>query len=84
VAKRDNRLSFFNRLKQSGKEWWKDHCEQFPRVSLAARKWLSIYSTSTPSERVFSICLIVNSVKGSGMNDDVISAQVFIYNNFDR
>lgn len=36
--------------------WWKDKRNQYPRVSLAARKWLCVCSISTPSERVFSIC----------------------------
>lgn len=33
--------------------WWKEKRDNYPRVSLAARKWLSVCSTSTPSERVF-------------------------------
>ena len=45
--------------------WWRDKRKQYPWVSFAARKWLSVYSTSTPSERVVSICGIVNSAKRS-------------------
>jgi hAT family C-terminal dimerisation region len=41
---------------------WRDiGRKKFPNVALAARKWLSVTATSTPSERVFSICGIVNT-----------------------
>jgi len=63
--------------------WWRDKRKQYPRVSFAARKWLSVCSTSTPSKRVFSICGIVNSAKRSRMNGNAIAAQVFLYNNLD-
>jgi hypothetical protein len=36
--------------------WWRGMKDRFPRVARAARKWLSVTATSTPSERVFSIC----------------------------
>ena len=48
--------------------WWRDKWKEYPRVSFAARKWLSVCSTSTPSERVFSICGIFSSAKCSRMN----------------
>jgi hAT family C-terminal dimerisation region len=41
--------------------WWKERKDRFPKVALAARKWLSVCSTSTPSERVFSICGVVDT-----------------------
>jgi len=43
--------------------WWKDERNQYPRVSLASWKWLSVCTTLAPSVRVFSICGIVNSAK---------------------
>lgn len=35
-------------------QWWKMHVTNYPRLSVLARKCLSIPATSTPSERVFS------------------------------
>ena len=61
--------------------WWRVNRKQYPRISLAARKWLSVCSTSTPSERVFSICGIVDLAKRNRMNGNAIAAQVFLYSN---
>ena len=63
--------------------WWKEKRNNYPRVSLAALKWLSVCSTSTPSERVFSMCGIVNSVNRNRMKGNAVAAQVFLYNNLD-
>jgi len=63
--------------------WWKEKRNNYPRVSLAARKWLSVCSTSTPSERVFSICGIVDSAKCNRLKGNAVAAQVFLYNNLD-
>ena len=63
-------------------QWWKVHRKQFPRVALGERKWLSVCSTSTSNERVFSICGIVNSVKRTRLAGKAIEAQVFIQNNY--
>jgi hypothetical protein len=38
---------------------------------------------STPSERVFLIYGIINSMKQSQMNGDAIAVQDFMYNNLD-
>ena len=35
----------------------------YPNVATLARKWLSVTATSTPSERVFSICGIVDTAR---------------------
>ena len=50
-------------------------------VAVVARKWLSVPATSTPSERVFSICGIVNTAKRSRLSGKSIENQVFIHNN---
>ena len=63
--------------------WWKEKRNNYPRVSLAARKWLSVCSTSTPSERVFSICGIVNLAKRNRLKGNAVAVQVFLYNNLD-
>jgi len=63
--------------------WWRDKRNQYPRVSLAARKWLSACSTSTPSARVLSICDVVKSAERNRTMGSAISAQVFLHNNLD-
>ena len=63
--------------------WWKNKRNQYPRVSLAARKWLSACSTSTPNERVLSICDVVKSAERNRTMGSAIAAQVFLHNNFD-
>ena len=34
-------------------KWWCSNCSRYLNVAFAARKWLSVSGTSTPSERVF-------------------------------
>lgn len=65
-------------------EWWRQHCFRFPNIARVARKWLSVTATSTPSERVFSICGLVDSCKRSQMLGESIEAQVFVHNNYDE
>lgn len=63
-------------------EWWRINCNRYPNVARAARKWLSVSSTSTPSERVFSICAVVDTAKRSCMLGESIENQVFMHNNY--
>ena len=35
--------------------WWKDNMEQFPKLSILARKYLSCPPSSAESERTFSV-----------------------------
>lgn len=65
-------------------EWWRLHCFRFPNIARVARKWLSVTATSTPSERVFSICGLVDSCKRSQMLGESIEAQVFVHNNYNE
>ena len=64
--------------------WWKAKRFNFPNVARVARKWLSVPATSTPSERVFSICGLVDSPKRSKLLGESIQKQVFLYNNIDE
>ena len=43
-------------------EWWCSNRCRYPNVARAEQKWLYVSGTSTPSERVFSICGIVDTV----------------------
>ena len=62
-------------------EWWQVHKNKYPNVAVLARKWLSVLGTLTPSERVFSICGLVNTAKRSRLSGKSIQNQVFVHNN---
>lgn len=62
-------------------EWWRVSSAKYPNVAACARKWLSVPATSTPSERVFSICGLVSTCKRSRLIGESIEAQVFLHNN---
>ena len=64
--------------------WWKAKRFNFPNVARVARKWLSVPATSTPSERVFSICGLVDTAKRSSLLGESIQKQIFLYNNMDE
>jgi hAT family C-terminal dimerisation region len=76
------RMSIKDRRRLQPLQWWRDiGRKKFSNVALAARKWLSVTATSTPSERVFSICGIVNTAKQSSLVGKSIEDQVFLHNN---
>ena len=58
-------------------QWWKENRLRFPKVAIAARKWLCVPGISTPSERVFSDCGIALSAKRSSMRGDALVNQIF-------
>jgi len=62
--------------------WWKENHIRFPNVARVARKWLGVVATSTPSERVFSICGVADTAKRSRMTGESIEKQVFLHNNY--
>ncbi len=62
--------------------WWGKNRLRYPNIAVIARKWLSVVATSTPSERVFSICGIVDSARRSKMTGESIQKQVFLHNNY--
>ena len=65
-------------------EFWRKNHSKYFHVARVARKWLCVTATSTPSERVFSICGIVNSAKQSSMSGKSIQSQVFVHNNLNK
>lgn len=70
--------------KDSPLNWWNRNCFRYPNIARVARKWLAVTATSTPSERVFSICGLVDTAKRSQMLGESIEAQVFVHNNYDE
>ena len=62
--------------------WWKTKRFNYPNVARIARKWLSVPATSTPSERVFSICGLVDTTKRSNLLGESIEKQVFLHNKY--
>ena len=65
-------------------EFWRKNHSKYFHVARVARKWLCVTATLTPSERVFSICGIVNSAKRSSMSGKSIQSQVFVHNNLNK
>ena len=61
--------------------WWSQHKCQFPKIAVAARKWLCVPASSTPSERVFSHCGVALSAKRASMRGDALMNQVLLKNN---
>lgn len=56
--------------------WWKNHCCEFPTLSLMARDFLAIPATSAPSERVFSTCGLIITKKRNRMAPELLDALV--------
>lgn len=70
--------------KENPLNWWNQNRFRYPNIARVARKWLAVTATSTPSERVFSICGLVDTAKRSKMLGESIEAQVFVHNNYDE
>ena len=65
-------------------EWWRVNKHKYPNVAKLARKWLGVPALSSPSERVFSICDIIDTTKGSENTRISCENQVFLHNNWNR
>ena len=61
--------------------WWNQNKCQFPKIAVAARKWLCVPASSTPAERVFSHCGVALSTKRASMRGDALMNQVLLKNN---
>ena len=61
--------------------WWKVNGSQFPHLERLAKRYLAIPATSTPSERVFSVAIIVVDKRRAALTPEMIDALVFLNKN---
>lgn len=64
--------------------WWEKNQYIFPRLSILAKKYLSIPASSVPSERVFSLAGQVVSKKRSRMHPSNVDMLIFLNKNMER
>nr|XP_054592253.1 E3 SUMO-protein ligase ZBED1-like [Nothobranchius furzeri] len=62
-------------------EWWKLHQPNFPRLSLLAKKYISVPATSAPSERVFSVGGGIVTCNRACLKPDVVDRLIFLAKN---
>lgn len=65
-------------------KFWKERRVNFPWLSTAVRKFLCIQATSTPCERLFSICGLIYSAKRNRLQPERLDKTCFIHDNYER
>lgn len=65
-------------------EWWQKNEERYPKLSMAAKRFHSIPSTSTPSERIFSKAGFIISKTRSALLPANVDKLVFLAHNLKR
>lgn len=65
-------------------EWWQKNEERYPKRSRATKRFLSIPSTSTPSERIFSKPGFIISKTRSALLPANVNKLVFLVHNLKR
>jgi hypothetical protein len=65
-------------------DYWraKKDASKYSSVRLCARKWLAVPAMSTPSERVWSICGLIDAPKRNKIDDRKLEAQAMVHNNY--
>jgi hypothetical protein len=65
-------------------QYWKNKMElsKYYWVRKCAQKWLAVLSMSTPSERVWSICGIIDDNRRGRLDGQKLEAQAMIHNNY--
>ncbi|CAD6230743.1 GSCOCG00012193001-RA-CDS [Cotesia congregata] len=61
--------------------WWRQEKNKYPRLSLMARRYLGIPSTSSESERLFSTAGDIVSDKRTSLSPDSVSYLLFLNKN---
>lgn len=61
--------------------WWKKNQDQYPRLSILARKYLCITATSSPSERVFSTGGNIVTCHRNSLKPENVDMLVFLAKN---
>ena len=59
-------------------DFWKHKKFQYPRLSILAKKYLTVQATSTPSERVFSKMVNTISKKRGRLTADHTDETIFL------
>ena len=62
-------------------QWWKKNGHFYPRLSILARKYLSVPASSVPSERVFSLAGHLVNKKRARLSKDNIDLIIFLHKN---
>jgi hypothetical protein len=63
-------------------KWWKENSIKYPRLSVLARQYLSILTTSVPSECIFSATgLLVNKLRNR-LSSTVVDHVIFLNKNY--
>jgi hypothetical protein len=65
-------------------KWWKENCENFPKLAFLARKLACIPATSVPSERVFSLAGGTVTKLRASFDPDSVDKLVFLHKTFSR
>jgi len=86
TADNDNEIMRYLRCPDEPKNvdpllWWRDHKSSYPILSKLARKYLSIPSTSVPSERLFSDAGNHISAKRTRLTPDLVDRILFLKRN---
>jgi len=64
--------------------WWKENESQYPRLSVLAKKYLAIPSSSVSSERIFSKAGHLISQRRSMLRPNIVNKIIFNSVNYDR
>ena len=62
-------------------DWWKHNEMFYPRLSILAKKYLSILASSIPSERIFSLSGTLIPKKQSRQSPSKVRLLVFLNKN---